>query len=62
MYLRSVAKSVFGEHHVSLADLTMASEDFAFMAQKASSVISRLVVSRLVVSRSVVSSYAPLIT
>ena len=28
---RSVAKRVFGEHNVKLADLTMASEDFAFM-------------------------------
>mmetsp|Transcript_15881 Transcript_15881/g.34266 ORF Transcript_15881/g.34266 Transcript_15881/m.34266 type:complete len:466 (+) Transcript_15881:146-1543(+) len=32
-FARSVAKKVFGEHNVKLADLTMASEDFAFIAQ-----------------------------
>ena len=32
--LRGVAKRVFGDRNVALADLTMASEDFAFMAQQ----------------------------
>ena len=33
-HCRSVAKRVFGEHQVLLADLTMASEDFAFMVSQ----------------------------
>lgn len=41
-FARSVAKRVFGESHVSLADLTMASEDFAFTAQQVPSCFSFL--------------------